>query len=66
MLQSAGVELSGFAAWLIWALIHIQFLAEASLRFSVFLQWMLTYVSGKRAARLLIRQPTKDISELLS
>ena len=66
MLQSAGVELSGFTAWLIWALIHIQFLAEASLRFSVFLQWMWTYVSGKRAARLLIRQPTKDISELLS
>jgi NADH dehydrogenase FAD-containing subunit len=66
VLQSAGVELSGFTAWLIWALIHIQFLAEASLRFSVFLQWMWTYVSGKRAARLLIRQPTKDISELLS
>jgi NADH dehydrogenase len=66
VLQSAGVEMSGFTAWLIWALIHIQFLAEASLRFSVFLQWMWTYVSGKRAARLLIRQPTKDISELLS
>jgi len=66
VLQSSGVELSGFTAWLIWALVHIQFLAEASLRFSVFLQWMWTYVSGKRAARLLIRQPIKDISESLS
>jgi NADH dehydrogenase len=57
VLQSAGIELSGFPAWLVWALIHIQFLAEASLRFSVFLQWTWTYVTGKRAARLIIRQP---------
>jgi NADH:ubiquinone reductase (H+-translocating) len=57
VLQSAGIELSGFTAWLVWALIHIQFLAEASLRFSVFLQWTWTYLTGKRAARLIIRQP---------
>lgn len=57
VLQSAGIELSGFPAWLVWALIHIQFLAEASLRFSVFLQWTWTYVTGKRASRLIIRQP---------
>jgi NADH:ubiquinone reductase (H+-translocating) len=43
-------------AWLVWALIHIQFLAENSLRFSVFLQWASTYLSGKRCARLIIRQ----------
>jgi NADH dehydrogenase FAD-containing subunit len=56
VLQSAGVQLSGFTAWLVWALIHIQFLAETSLRFSVFLQWVWTYLSGKRGARLIIRQ----------
>jgi len=56
VLQSAGVQLSGFMAWLVWALIHIQFLAETSLRFSVLLQWAWTYVSGKRGARLIIRQ----------
>ena len=60
VLQSAGVQLSGFIAWLVWALIHIQFLADASLRFSVFLQWMWTYISGKRAERLIIRQRTND------
>ena len=54
LLQSAGVELSGFVAWLVWAVIHIQFLAEPSLRFSVFLQWIWTYISGKRAERLII------------
>ena len=57
VLQSAGIELSGFPAWLVWALVHMQFLAEASLRFSVFLQWIWTYFTGKRAARLIIRQP---------
>ena len=56
VLQSAGVQISGFMAWLVWALIHIQFLAESSLRFSVFLQWVWTYLSGKRGARLIIRQ----------
>jgi NADH dehydrogenase FAD-containing subunit len=60
VLQSVGVELSGFMAWLVWTFIHIQFLAEASLRFSVFLQWMWTYISGKRAERLIIRQRTND------
>jgi NADH dehydrogenase FAD-containing subunit len=60
VLQSAGVQLSGFVAWLVWAGIHIQFLAETSLRFSVFLQWAWTYMSGKRAARLIIRHRTND------
>jgi len=56
VLQSAGVQLSGFVAWLAWALIHIQFLAESSLRFSVIMQWFWTYLTGKRGARLIIRQ----------
>ena len=56
VLESAGVRLSGFLAWLVWALIHIQFLAENSLRFSVFMQWAWTYLSGKRGARLIIRE----------
>jgi NADH dehydrogenase FAD-containing subunit len=55
VLQSAGVQLSGFMAWLVWALIHIQFLADNSLRFTVFMQWVWTYLSGKRGARLIIR-----------
>jgi NADH:ubiquinone reductase (H+-translocating) len=56
VLQSAGVQISGYMAWLVWALIHIQFLAENSLRLSVFLQWVWTYLSGKRSARLIIHQ----------
>ena len=55
VLQSAGFQFSGFVAWLVWALIHIQFLSENSLRFSVFLQWVWTYLSDKRGAQLIIR-----------
>jgi NADH dehydrogenase len=60
VLQSGGVQISGFVAWLVWALIHIQYLAESSLRFSVFLQWAWTYLSGKRGGRLIIRPRTND------
>ena len=56
VLQSGRVKMSGFFAWLVWALIHIQFLAENSLRFSVFLQWVWTYLSAKRGAQLIIEQ----------
>jgi NADH dehydrogenase FAD-containing subunit len=56
VLQSGPVKMSGFFAWLVWALIHIQFLAENSLRFSVLLQWVWTYLSGKRGAQLIIEQ----------
>jgi len=56
VLQSGRVKMSGFFAWLVWALIHIQFLAESSLRFSVFFQWVWTYISAKRGDRLIIEQ----------
>jgi NADH dehydrogenase FAD-containing subunit len=53
-ITEGGVQLRGFLAWLVWALIHIHFLAENRLRFSVFLQWVWTYFSGKRGDRLII------------
>jgi len=56
VLQSGRVTMSGFFAWLVWALIHIQFLAESSLRFSVFFQWVWTYLSAKRGDRLIIER----------
>jgi NADH:ubiquinone reductase (H+-translocating) len=56
VLQSGRVVMSGFFAWLVWALIHMQFLSENSLRFSVFFQWVWTYVSARRGDRLIIEQ----------
>ena len=54
VLQSGKVKLSGFMAWLAWAAIHIQYLAQANLRVSVFLQWVWTYVTGKRGSALIV------------
>jgi NADH dehydrogenase len=54
VLQSGRVRISGFVAWLAWAAVHLQFLATSSLRLSVFLQWVWTYVTGQRGDRLIV------------
>jgi len=53
-LQSGKVQMSGFAAWLVWAAIHLQFLAQSSLRVSVFVQWIWTYFTGQRGSRIIV------------
>jgi NADH:ubiquinone reductase (H+-translocating) len=54
VLQSGNVHLSGFLAWLAWATVHLQFLAQSNLRVSVFLQWVWTYLTGQRGSRLIV------------
>ena len=54
VLQSGKVQVSGFSAWLTWAVVHLQFLATSSLRLTVFLQWIWTYVTGQRGDRLIV------------
>jgi NADH dehydrogenase len=67
VLQSGKIHISGFLAWLAWAAVHLQFLAQSSLRVSVFLQWVWTYVTGQRGSRLIVNhhgaEPTKPIVE---
>src|ERR1700747_1694705 len=54
VLQTGKVQVSGFLAWLTWAVVHLQFLATSSLRLSVFLQWVWTYSTGQRGAQLIV------------
>src|SRR5262249_38332441 len=54
VLQSWKFQTSGLTAWLIWAFIHLQFLATPSLRLTVFLQWTWTFVTGQRGSRLIV------------
>jgi NADH:ubiquinone reductase (H+-translocating) len=54
VLQSGKIQTSGFAAWLIWALVHLQFLATSGLRLSVFMQWIWTYMTGRTGSRLIV------------
>jgi NADH dehydrogenase FAD-containing subunit len=55
VLQTGHVNVSGFAAWLAWASIHLQFLATSNLRVSVFVQWVLTYLTGQRGSSLIVK-----------
>ncbi len=54
ILQSGKFYLSGFLAWVARAAIHLQFLATANLRVSVFVQWIWTYVTGQRGSLLIV------------
>jgi NADH:ubiquinone reductase (H+-translocating) len=60
VLQSGKVHISGFVAWLAWAAVHLQFLAQSSLRVSVFLQWVWTYLTGQRGSRLIVNHHGSD------
>ena len=54
VLHSGRVSLSGFLAWMAWAAVHLEFLAQSSLRVSVFVQWVWTYLTGQRGSRLIV------------
>lgn len=63
VLESGKVRMSGAVAWLGWAFVHIQFLALPSLRLSVFLQWAWAYLTGWRAARLIVNHHEAPLSD---
>jgi len=54
VLESRGLRLSGLLAWMAWAAVHLQFLAQSSLRVMVFVQWVWTYLTGQRGSRLIV------------
>jgi len=54
VLQSGRLGLSGFLAWMAWAGVHLEFLGQSSLRVSVFVQWVWTYLTGQRGSRLIV------------
>ncbi len=54
VIQSGKLQMSGFLAWLAWAAVHLEFLAQPGLRISVFVQWIWTFVTGQRGSRLIV------------
>src|SRR5262249_25876507 len=62
VLQSGRLHLSGFVAWLAWAAVHLEFLGQSSLRVSVFLQWVWTYLTGQRGSRLIVNHRASEPS----
>src|SRR6201987_5001676 len=63
ILQSGKVAISGFLAWMAWAAIHLEFLAQSSLRVSVFVQWVWTYMTDLRGSRIIVNHRTTPASE---
>jgi NADH dehydrogenase FAD-containing subunit len=63
VLQSGKVQISGLGAWFTWAAVHLQFLATSSLRLSVFLQWVWTYVTGQRGDRLIVNHHGAELAK---
>lgn len=51
--EFGGVKLTGFFAWLFWCAIHIYFLIGFRNRIVVTLDWMWSYVTLERGARLI-------------
>ncbi len=54
VLESGKIRLSGVPAWLAWAMVHLLFLAQFSLRLSVFVQWAWTFLTGQRGSMLIV------------
>jgi NADH:ubiquinone reductase (H+-translocating) len=54
ILQTGKIAISGFLAWMAWAAIHLEFLAESSLRVSVFVQWVWTYLTDQLGSRIIV------------
>ena len=52
--ESGRLRLSGFVAWVAWAAIHLAFLPQAGNRLMVVTQWMWSYVTKQRGARLIL------------
>ncbi|HLX38189.1 MAG TPA: NAD(P)/FAD-dependent oxidoreductase [Candidatus Binataceae bacterium] len=55
ILQSGGIHMAGYFAWLAWAFIHVRALAQPGMRLSVLLQWAWTYLTGQRGASLIVK-----------
>jgi NADH dehydrogenase len=47
------LKLSGFIAWLIWCAAHVWFLIGFRSRLAVTLNWLWSYVTYQRSARLI-------------
>ncbi len=48
-----GLHVSGYIAWLAWALVHVAYLISFRNRFAVMLEWLWNYLTFKRGARVI-------------
>jgi NADH:ubiquinone reductase (H+-translocating) len=56
-----GHIVTGFAAWLLWCLVHIWSLVEFRKRVFVFFSWLWSYFSFTKSARLITYEPEAQV-----
>ena len=66
VLESGKIRISGPLAWMAWAGVHLQFLSQASLRVSVFWQWVWTYFTGQRGSGLIINHHSSETGKTIA
>ncbi len=60
VMENGHFRMSGWVAWMVWAVIHVMFLAAFGNRIAVMSQWVWTYISGKRGSRLILGSGGKN------
>jgi len=55
VLDNPGVRMSGFVIWLVWAAIHLMYLGASSIRASVLVQWLWTFLTAQRGSDLIVK-----------
>ncbi len=58
--ERGGIRIHGAIAWLAWALIHIWYLIGFRNRLIVMAQWIWSYMTFQRGARIIIDQPLPE------
>ncbi len=58
--EFGGVHLTGFAAWVTWAVAHIFFLIGYRNRFLVSAQWLISYATHQRGGRVIVESAKPD------
>jgi NADH dehydrogenase len=53
LLESPGMKMSGRLTWLVWAMVHIATLPRLQNQLRVNVQWLWSYFTGQRGARLI-------------
>ena len=57
ILEAGRLRTSGFATWMVWAVLHVLALPQLQNRFRVQIQWIWSYLSGQRSSRLIAEAP---------
>ncbi|NEU96883.1 NAD(P)/FAD-dependent oxidoreductase [Bradyrhizobium uaiense] len=57
ILEAGHLRTSGFATWVVWAVLHVLALPQLQNRFRVQTQWLWSYLSGQRSSRLIAEAP---------